>query len=169
MVARSILAPCLINPAQFSLLVLQTLYQCSLEEPYKTKLRLSVMMRMRRTLQKFCWKIYIRKRFFNIWMTPRCDCVGCLGSRSSKNTLGECYHRSALDSQLWSEKVIFFLHLLGLDTMGHSYGPHSKVQSFFFSNQNIFILLYFQEYMENIRVVDNIVREAEDCPLLFYD
>ena len=73
-----------------------------------------------------------------------------------------------LDSQLWSEKVIFFLHLLGLDTMGHSYGPHSKVQSFFRIKISSYYYCTFRN-MENIQVVDNIVREAEDCPLLFYD
>ncbi|KAI9601790.1 hypothetical protein KEM48_001076 [Puccinia striiformis f. sp. tritici PST-130] len=32
---------------------------------------------------------------------------------------------SPLDRQLRSDKVFFFLHLLGLDTAGHSYRPHS--------------------------------------------
>ncbi|KAG9310904.1 Phosphatidylinositolglycan class N-domain-containing protein [Chiua virens] len=55
-----------------------------------------------------------------------------------------------LNSNLHEEKVIFFLHLLGLDTTGHSYRPHSE------------------EYMNNIRVVDNIVRETEQLFLDFY-
>ncbi|RDB20194.1 GPI ethanolamine phosphate transferase 1 [Hypsizygus marmoreus] len=55
-----------------------------------------------------------------------------------------------LNSQLRSEKVIFFLHLLGLDTTGHSYRPHSR------------------EYMNNIQIVDNIVRQAEILISEFY-
>jgi hypothetical protein len=34
---------------------------------------------------------------------------------------------SVLDAQLRQEKTVFFLHLLGLDTTGHSYRPHSVV------------------------------------------
>jgi GPI ethanolamine phosphate transferase 1 len=33
----------------------------------------------------------------------------------------------ALDAQLRAPQVVFFLHLIGLDTTGHSYRPHSKV------------------------------------------
>ena len=33
-----------------------------------------------------------------------------------------------LDTQLRSDKVIFFLHLVGLDNTGHSYRPHSRVR-----------------------------------------
>ncbi|TFK43974.1 Phosphatidylinositolglycan class N-domain-containing protein [Crucibulum laeve] len=55
-----------------------------------------------------------------------------------------------LNTRLRSDKVVFFLHLLGLDTTGHSYRPHSK------------------EYMYNIQVVDNIVRETEKLISDFY-
>ncbi|KAH9963989.1 Phosphatidylinositolglycan class N-domain-containing protein [Lactifluus volemus] len=55
-----------------------------------------------------------------------------------------------LDAQLRAPQVVFFLHLLGLDTTGHTYRPHSK------------------EYMNNIRVVDHVVREAEQLISRFY-
>ncbi|KAH9054908.1 PigN-domain-containing protein [Lactarius vividus] len=55
-----------------------------------------------------------------------------------------------LDAQLRAPQVVFFLHLLGLDVTGHSYRPHSK------------------EYMNNIRVVDDIVRETEQLISGFY-
>ncbi|CAG8546284.1 15499_t:CDS:10, partial [Cetraspora pellucida] len=42
-----------------------------------------------------------------------------------------------LYQQLHDDKIIVFLHLLGLDTNGHAYGPHSK------------------EYLNNIKVVDD--------------
>lgn len=35
----------------------------------------------------------------------------------------------ALDRRLRSRHTMFFLHLLGLDTTGHGYGPHSKVRT----------------------------------------
>jgi hypothetical protein len=37
---------------------------------------------------------------------------------------------SALDRNLRQEGVVIFLHLLGLDTTGHSYRPFSKVRIF---------------------------------------
>ncbi|EGN92654.1 hypothetical protein SERLA73DRAFT_117102 [Serpula lacrymans var. lacrymans S7.3] len=55
-----------------------------------------------------------------------------------------------LNSQLHEGKVVFFMHLLGLDTTGHSYRPHSK------------------EYMSNIQVVDRIVHDTEQLFSEFY-
>ncbi|KAH9823908.1 Phosphatidylinositolglycan class N-domain-containing protein [Melampsora americana] len=57
---------------------------------------------------------------------------------------------SELDHRLRSNKVIFFLHLLGLDTTGHSYRPHSP------------------EYFRNVQVVDKVVRGTEKLFEDFY-
>jgi phosphatidylinositol glycan class N len=57
---------------------------------------------------------------------------------------------SSLDRQLRSDQVFFFLHLLGLDTTGHSYRPHSP------------------EYFRNIQVVDQIVRGTQEMLEKFY-
>ncbi|KAI7361531.1 GPI ethanolamine phosphate transferase [Hortaea werneckii] len=46
-----------------------------------------------------------------------------------------------LNRQLRQEKVVFFLHLLGLDTTGHGYRPYSR------------------EYLHNIKIVDEGVQE----------
>ncbi|KAJ7757539.1 Phosphatidylinositolglycan class N-domain-containing protein [Mycena metata] len=57
---------------------------------------------------------------------------------------------STLNSQLRAPGTVFFLHLLGLDTTGHSYRPHSP------------------EYMNNIKVVDDVVRRTETLIQQFY-
>ncbi|ERF69579.1 GPI ethanolamine phosphate transferase 1 [Endocarpon pusillum Z07020] len=57
---------------------------------------------------------------------------------------------STLDSALREEKTVFFLHLLGLDTTGHSYRPYSK------------------EYLHNIKVVDQGVKEITELIEEFY-
>lgn len=49
-----------------------------------------------------------------------------------------------LATQLHQPGVVFFFHLLGLDTTGHSYRPHSP------------------EYYRNIQVVDRIVEALQD-------
>jgi phosphatidylinositol glycan class N len=44
-----------------------------------------------------------------------------------KNLLKNATTDNTLSKELRQEKVVFFLHLLGLDTTGHSYRPFSKV------------------------------------------
>lgn len=58
---------------------------------------------------------------------------------------------SALDRNLRQPGIVIFLHLLGLDTTGHSYRPFSK------------------EYMENIIHVDKITEEVERMLTDFYE
>jgi len=57
---------------------------------------------------------------------------------------------STLNAMLRDDKVVFFLHLLGLDTTGHSYRPYSK------------------EYLHNIKVVDQGVQEITNLIEDFY-
>lgn len=71
-----------------------------------------------------------------------------------------------LDQQLRAPGTIFFLHLLGLDTTGHAYRPHSKViVSFTAAYSDTY---HFQEYMENIIHVDSIVKQTEALFKSFY-
>ncbi|KKZ59321.1 GPI ethanolamine phosphate transferase 1 [[Emmonsia] crescens] len=55
-----------------------------------------------------------------------------------------------LDARLREDKLVFFLHLLGLDTAGHFYRPYSK------------------EYLHNIKVVDQGVQEITELVEEFY-
>ncbi|PNY23987.1 GPI ethanolamine phosphate transferase 1 [Tolypocladium capitatum] len=55
-----------------------------------------------------------------------------------------------LNKALRQDKNVFFLHLLGLDTTGHSYRPYSK------------------EYLHNIKVVDQGVKEVTELIERFY-
>ncbi|CAG8567590.1 14753_t:CDS:2, partial [Acaulospora colombiana] len=47
-----------------------------------------------------------------------------------------------LHRKIHDDQIVIFLHLLGLDTNGHAYGPHSK------------------EYINNIKVVDEGIRKT---------
>jgi GPI ethanolamine phosphate transferase 1 len=66
----------------------------------------------------------------------------------------ELFDRAAtdvdLDNDLRKDKNVFFLHLLGLDTTGHSYRPYSK------------------EYLHNIKVVDAGVKRITNLIEDFY-
>jgi GPI ethanolamine phosphate transferase 1 len=55
-----------------------------------------------------------------------------------------------LAAELRQDKIVFFLHLLGLDIAGHAYRPYSK------------------EYLRNIQIVDKGVREMVQLMEEFY-
>ncbi|KAF2705680.1 PigN-domain-containing protein [Pleomassaria siparia CBS 279.74] len=57
---------------------------------------------------------------------------------------------ATLDAELRREKNVFFLHLLGLDTTGHAHRPYSK------------------QYLHNIKIVDQGVREISELMEQFY-
>ncbi|USW54761.1 Putative sulfatase, GPI ethanolamine phosphate transferase 1 [Septoria linicola] len=56
-----------------------------------------------------------------------------------------------LNARLRQDKLVFFLHLLGLDTTGHAYRPYSL------------------EYLRNIQIVDRGVQEITELINNFYD
>lgn len=56
-----------------------------------------------------------------------------------------------LNARLRQDKIVFFLHLLGLDTTGHAYRPYSL------------------EYLRNIQIVDQGVKEVTEVINNFYD
>lgn len=69
-----------------------------------------------------------------------------LGRESRDPNLG----RESRDPDLGRDKIVFFLHLLGIDTNGHGFKPNSR------------------EYLENIRVVDEGVRNVSKIIEEFY-
>jgi phosphatidylinositol glycan class N len=68
-----------------------------------------------------------------------------------KELFAEAGRNSTLNNALRQDKLVFFLHLLGLDTTGHSYRPYSK------------------EYLHNIKVVDQGVQEVTKLIEDFYN
>lgn len=67
-----------------------------------------------------------------------------------KDFFAEAATNKTLDRALRQKKVVFFLHLLGLDTCGHGFRPYSK------------------EYLHNIKVVDQGVKEITELISKFY-
>ncbi|TQV96633.1 hypothetical protein V2A60_002981 [Cordyceps javanica] len=67
-----------------------------------------------------------------------------------RDFFAEAATNKELDKALRQDKVVFFLHLLGIDTTGHSYRPYSK------------------EYLHNIKVVDQGVKEMTELIDKFY-
>ena len=76
----------------------------------------------------------------DIWVFDR---VKALFAEAAKN--------ATLDAVLRQDKSVFFLHLLGLDTTGHAYRPYSK------------------EYLNNIKVVDEGIKEITKIVEDFYN
>jgi len=68
-----------------------------------------------------------------------------------KDLFQEAASNQTLNHELRQDKVVFFLHLLGLDMAGHSYRPYSK------------------EYLNNIKVVDQGVKEITQLIEKFYN
>ncbi|KAF2098690.1 GPI ethanolamine phosphate transferas-like protein [Rhizodiscina lignyota] len=62
----------------------------------------------------------------------------------------EAKKNETLHAALQDDKVVFFLHLLGLDTTGHAFRPYSK------------------EYLHNIKIVDQGVQEITELIERFY-
>ncbi|XP_033753855.1 GPI ethanolamine phosphate transferase 1-like isoform X2 [Pecten maximus] len=56
-----------------------------------------------------------------------------------------------LTEQLDQDKIVFFFHLLGIDTNGHAHKPHSR------------------EYLENIRLVDRGIKEITELIEDYYN
>lgn len=67
-----------------------------------------------------------------------------------KQLFADAKTNATLDAELRKDKNVFFLHLLGLDTNGHAYRPYSK------------------EYLHNIKVVDQGVKEITELVEDFY-
>ncbi|KOS21519.1 GPI ethanolamine phosphate transferase 1 [Escovopsis weberi] len=67
-----------------------------------------------------------------------------------KDLFAEAATNKTLDRALRQDKVVFFLHLLGLDTNGHGFRPYSK------------------EYLHNIQVVDKGVEEVTNLVRKFF-
>lgn len=67
-----------------------------------------------------------------------------------KELFDQAATNATLNKALRQDKVVFFLHLLGLDTTGHSYRPYSK------------------EYLHNIKVVDQGVKEVTELIQNFF-
>jgi phosphatidylinositol glycan class N len=68
-----------------------------------------------------------------------------------KELFAEAAKNSTLDAALREDKVVFFLHLLGLDTNGHAFRPYSP------------------EYLYNIKVVDEGIQQITKIVDEFYN
>jgi hypothetical protein len=102
-------------------------FRCLLKARRRGESRSGRIMKMMKTSQKVrsIYDAYIEAPHhfpiidataLDIWVLDQLD---LLFRNATTNKL--------LDAQLRAPQVVFFLHLLGLDTTGHTYRPHSKV------------------------------------------
>ena len=125
--SRLTLIPCSINPATRFRLVRPIYFPCLFREPRQGRSRDGHITGITRISRKArlaqlpgigscikCWLLDATE--LDIWVLDQ------LKSLFRNATTNE-----TLDAQLRAPQVVFFLHLLGLDTTGHSYRPHSKV------------------------------------------
>ncbi|KAH6673683.1 GPI ethanolamine phosphate transferas-like protein [Halenospora varia] len=68
-----------------------------------------------------------------------------------KALFAEAATNGTLNAALRQDKIVFFLHLLGLDTNGHAHRPYSK------------------EYLNNIKIVDEGIKEVTKIMDDFYN
>lgn len=68
-----------------------------------------------------------------------------------KEMFNEAKTNETLAASLRQDKIVFFLHLLGLDTAGHGFRPYSS------------------EYLHNVKVVDQGVKEISELINDFYN
>ncbi|EPQ64288.1 Bgt-1735 [Blumeria graminis f. sp. tritici] len=67
-----------------------------------------------------------------------------------KDFFSEASKNATLNAELRQDKIVFFLHLLGLDTNGHAFRPYSK------------------EYLHNIQLVDEGIKNISQLVEDFY-
>ena len=123
---RSTLIPFSTSPVTRIRSVRRTYFPCSFRVPLREELRDGRITRMTKTLPKVraFRSAHIRNSLayrldataLDIWVLDQL-----------KTLFRNATTDKALDAQLRAPQVVFFLHLLGLDTTGHSYRPHSKV------------------------------------------
>jgi hypothetical protein len=125
-ISRLTLIPCSINPATHFPLDRLIYFPCSFRVPRQGRSRDGHITGITRTSQK--------ARLALSGISLRIECLLLDATALDiwvldqlKSLLRNATTNETLDAQLRAPQTVFFLHLLGLDTTGHSYRPHSKV------------------------------------------
>ena len=116
------------NPVPHSPLARQISCPCLRVARHRERSKCGVTMRRKRTSRKVLQDVFAK------WQASKSLCTDATALDVwVLNQLRTLFHNATtdttLDHRLRGEQTVFFLHLLGLDTTGHSYRPHSKVWS----------------------------------------